>query len=383
MNAYPGGPCKELVYIVMHFTRREAITTGLAAALQAQGQPMKLGVIGLGNRGKNAHILTLKKLPEAKITAICDIQPNLMQEINDGLPAKAATYVDYRELIKDPNVGIVVIATPGYLHKEMALAALSAGKDLVLEKPLALNYRDAVEIVRAAEKSGRIVAVGMQRRYSDGDAQFQAALDSGMIGDVKMIVYSEYRGDWNAGTWLYTDPKTGQKTSWRRLSKTAGSTELEFSIHALAMVANMVKSPLVRLAASGGVVHYKDGRDTRDEFGIVADFASGARLTYTFNLFAQGVRESLTVVGDKGVLQRAQRGALTSMIGGKQQEVKMDLNLPAGTAEVRMYREFFQNVRDRKQSVINPRVALEPAKIAYGSDISIRENRIVTAKDFA
>ena len=47
-----------------------------------------------------------------------------------------------------------------------------------------------------------------------------------------------------------------------------------------------------------------------------------------------------------------------------------------------MYREFFQNVRDRKPSVISPRVALEPAKIAYGSDISISENRIITAKDF-
>src|SRR5207244_558927 len=113
------------------------------------------------------------------------------------------------------------------------------------------------------------------------------------------------RGDWNSGTWEYPDPKTGQKTSWRRLARTAGSTELEFSIHALAMVANMVKSPLVRLAASGGVVHYHDGRDTRDVVGIVADFASGARLNYTFNLFAQSVRESLTVVGDKGTLQRS------------------------------------------------------------------------------
>ena len=367
----------------MHLTRRQAIGTGLAAALQAQDQPMKLGVIGLGTRGNQAHVATLKKLPEAKITALCDIQSDRMQRINEGLPSKAATYVDYRELIKDPNVSIVVIATPGYLHREMALAALRAGKDLVLEKPLSLNYHDAMEVVREAEKSGRIVAVGMQRRYSDADEQFQAALDSGMIGDVKMIVYSEYRGDWNPGTWLYPDPATGRKTSWRRLAKTAGSTELEFSIHALAMVTNMVKSPLVRLAASGGVVHYKDGRDTRDLFSIVADFASGARLDYTFNLFAQGVRESLTVVGDKGVLQRTQRGVLTSTIGGKQQEVKMTLNLPPGTAEVRMYREFFQNVRDRKQSVISPRAAMEPAKIAYGSDISIRENRIVTAKDFA
>ena len=371
----------------MNVSRRQAIASGIAtlgaAALDAQEQPMKIGVIGLGNRGHNAHVFTLKKLSEAKITAICDIQPDLMKEVNDELPSKAATYVDYRELIKDPNVGIVVIATPGYLHHEMALAVLRAGKDLLLEKPLSLNYRDAMDVVREAEKSKRVVAVGMQRRYSDADELFQTALDHDMIGPVKMIIYSEYRGDWNNGTWRYPDPATGQKTIWRKLAKTAGSTELEFSIHALAMVTNMVKSPLVRLAASGGVVHYKDGRDTRDVVGILADFENGARLDYTFNLFAQNVRESLTVVGDKGTLQRTQKGVLNSIIGGKQKEVTMDLHLPPGTAETRMYKEFFQDVRDRKQSVISPRVALEPAKIAYGSDISIRENRLVTSKDFA
>src|SRR5436190_12838443 len=128
--------------LAMNFSRRQAITAGIAsfgaAALDAQEQAMKIGVIGLGNRGNNAHVHTLKQLSEAKITAICDIQPDLMKQINDGLPSKAATYVDYRELIKDPNVGIVVVATPGYLHREMALAALRAGKDLMLEKPLAL-----------------------------------------------------------------------------------------------------------------------------------------------------------------------------------------------------------------------------------------------------
>jgi predicted dehydrogenase len=370
----------------MNFSRRQAITAGIAglgaAALEAQAQPVKIGVIGLGTRGNQAHVHTLKTLSEAKITAICDIQADRMKEINDGLPSKAATYVDYRELIKDPNVGIVVVATPGYLHKEMALAALHAGKDLLLEKPLALNYHDAMEVIREAEKSNRVVAVGMQRRYSDADAEFQAALDSGMIGPVKMIIYSEYRGDWNPGTWLYADPATGKKTSWRRLAKTAGSTELEFSIHALAMVTNMVKSPLARLSATGGVVHYKDGRDTRDLFGILAEFENGARLDYSFNLFAPGVPESLTVVGDKGVLQRSKKAGLTSTINGKVQPVTIDAHQPEGTAEQRMYREFFQNVRDRKKSIISPRAALEPAKIAYGADISIRENRIVTAKAF-
>src|SRR5262249_49346473 len=109
----------------MTVSRRQMITAGVgslgAAALDAQGAPMKMGVIGLGARGSQAHVATLKTLPDAKITAICDLQPDRMEQTNAALPAKAATYVDYRELIKDPNVGIVVIATPGYLHHDMAL----------------------------------------------------------------------------------------------------------------------------------------------------------------------------------------------------------------------------------------------------------------------
>src|SRR5438477_12804694 len=112
----------------MNFSRRQAIATGIAtlgpAALEAEEQPIKIGVLGLGLRGTQAHVATLKQLSDARITAICDIQPDRMQAINDGLPSKAATYVDYRELIKDPNVGIIVVATPGYLHHDMALAVL-------------------------------------------------------------------------------------------------------------------------------------------------------------------------------------------------------------------------------------------------------------------
>jgi predicted dehydrogenase len=367
--------------------RREfLITAGMAslsaAALQAQAAPVKIGFIGLGNRS-TAHLPALRQLPEAKITALCDIQPDRMQKVNAELPSKATTYVDYRELIKDPQVSVVVIATPGYLHREMAIAALRAGKDLLLEKPIATTYRDALEIQREAQKSGRIVAVGMQRRYGNADAEVQALIDRGDIGAVRLITFSEYRGDWIARGWQYTDPATGKKTNWRMVSKAAGSTELEFCVHAFAAVCNMVKSPLVKVSASGGVAHYQDGRDTRDVSTILVDFANGARLNYAFTCFAQGVPGSVVVVGDKGSLRRDRDGKLLLAAGGKAQPVKVDLNLGPGTAEQRMYKEFFENLRDRKPSVIGPAAAIEPAKIAYAADMAIRENRIVTDRDFA
>ena len=339
----------------------------------------KIGIIGCGNRSR-AHLDAWRQLPEAKIVAISDIQSDKMAAVNKGLATPATTYTDYRELIRDKSVGIVVIATPGYLHKEMALEALRAGKDLLLEKPIATNYKDAMEIVREAKKSGRIVAVGMQRRFSTQDTAVREAVESGMIGDIRQINFTELRGDWFPGTWKYTDPATGKTTSWRNLAKTAGSTELEFSVHAFAEVTSLVKSPLVKLYGSGGVVHYKDGRDTRDLTNLIADFGNGVRFNYSFTCFAPGSGGSLTIVGDKGVLTRNQGKIMVQLSGRRAEPLEPKTKLP--DPEVTMYREFFKNVLDRTPSAIGPEVALEAAKIAYAADISITGQRIVTDREF-
>lgn len=370
-------------------SRRNMFAAGLASlgagALQGEDKPLQLGIIGVGLRWK-AHEAALKKLSGYNITALCDIDPARMERTNAGLPSKAATFVDYRELIKDKNVGVVVIITPGYLHHDMAIAALRAGKDVLMEKPLALNYKEAMDIKREAEKSGRIMAVGMQRRYTKGDDDMVQLVRSGAIGPVRLITYAEFRGDWNQSSTQVTDPRTGKKVIWRNLAKTSGSSELEYSIHALAHVCNVVNAPLVRVTASGGVVHYQDGRDTRDVSVVAADFANGARLDYSFSCFGKGTGGGMKVLGDKGTLTRGgdEGRGLTISTGGKAEPAPSLSKLPKESAEMIMYREFFQNIRERKPSPLSVDAALEPAKIAYGADISIRENRVVMAsKDFA
>jgi predicted dehydrogenase len=154
-----------------------------------------------------------------------------------------------------------------------------------------------------------------------------------------------------------TDPKTGQKVSWRLLARTSGSSELEYSIHALDMVVSIVKSPMVRLSASGGVMHYKD-RDTRDVSSILADFANGARLNYSFTCFSRAAGGKLLIVGDKGVMRREGSKLLMSEALDKPMEPVKFSDDGEGGPEVKMYRDFFQDVKDRKPSPLSPEVAL-------------------------
>jgi predicted dehydrogenase len=365
----------------MHVSRRNILATAGVAALGSAQTPEvpKIGIIGCGNRSR-AHLDAWRQMPEARVAAVSDIQSEKMAAVNKALPAPATTYTDYRELIRDKNVGIVVIATPGYLHKEMALEALRAGKDLMLEKPIATNYEDALEIVREAKRSGRIVAVGMQRRFSTLDTAVRETVEGGTIGDIRQINFTELRGDWFPGSWKYTDPATGKTANWRNVKKAAGSTELEFSVHAFAEVTSLVKSPLAKLYGSGGVVHYKDGRDTRDLTNLIADFPSGVRLNYSFTCFAPGSGGSLTIVGDKGVLTRNGGRLMLQLSGRRAEPLEPKAKLP--DPEVTMYREFFRNVLDRTPSAIGPEVALEAAKIAYAAEMSITGGRIVTSRDF-
>lgn len=368
----------------VQISRRKMVAAGLTALSGASPQSLSgaagVGLIGVGLRS-GAHLRALAQLREqAKIVALCDVDPERMRKAAAGLPAKPEMYHDYRELLNDKNVSAVAIVTPGYLHHEMALAALRAGKDVVLEKPLALNYTQAADIVREARKSGRVVCVGMQRRYSRGDSEIRRIVASGAIGPVKFINYEEYRNDWNAQTSKVTDPKSGRKVSWRLLSWASGSSELEYSVHAFGLVASIVNSPLVRLSASGGVVHYTD-RDTRDVSSVLVDFANGSRLNYAFSCFTRAGGGKLLIIGDQGVIRREGNRLLLSKGNGPLEPVKFTGDGDDG-AEVQMYREFFENVRDRKRSPLSPEAALEPSKIAFGADISIRANRIVTAKDF-
>lgn len=365
--------------------RRESLSLGAATvaasfSLLAQSNPHKVAIIGTGNRARS-HWGALGKMPEARITALCDLESARADKVNETLGIKAAVYTDYRELLRDKNVEVVAIATPNYLHHEMAIAALRAGKDVLLEKPLGINYKQAIEIMRQAKTSGRTLAVGMQRRYTRADQEVLHAVENGMLGRIHLIQATEMRGDWNAASWPFTDPSTGKTANWRFQKKAAGSTELEFSIHLLAHVYSLVKSPLAKVSASGATVFYKD-RDTRDMSSFLVEFQNGARLSYSFSCFAPSAGNTFSILGEKGVLRREKGGLVFAPHKGAAQ------TLPpiAGTEERperQMYLDFFRSIRDRTPSPLGPEVAIEPCKIAFAADMSIAESRVVTARDFS
>ncbi len=366
-------------------SRRE-FAAGLAlgataiGSLNAQSNPVPgIGFIGLGARSK-AHFPALKELPEAHVVALCDLQSSRIDETNAELPAKAIGYTDYHELLHDKNVGVVVIATPNYLHYEMAIAALRAGKDLLLEKPMGINYQQAKAIREEAIRDGRVLAIGIQRLYGSDGVMIEM-VRRGEIGNVKVINASEYRGDWNPKTTTYTDPATGKSGIWRVIKRAVGSSELEFSVHLYAALCKIINSPLVRLTATGGDFYYPN-RETRDASSTIVEFENNMRLSHNYVMFSP-CPTVIDIFGDQGSLSRVNGKIALYGENGKPKEVPAINEPTEPEAMVSMYKNFFECIRTRGTPLASPDLAMAASKIAFGLDISITQNRTVTDKDFA
>src|SRR5258708_6717172 len=159
------------------FPRRDFLKTAAAlsapAILKAQGtnDKVNIGWIGAGTRGYHCLDQMYKgNKDKVIVTAVCDTFTGNLSRGKDRIQTMGGnspkTYNDYRELLEDKSIDTVFIMTPEHLHFPMFMAAIKAGKNIYVEKPLAHTIEEGFEMVRAAEKSAKVVQVGTQNRSS-------------------------------------------------------------------------------------------------------------------------------------------------------------------------------------------------------------------------
>src|ERR1700730_11491141 len=122
---------------------------------------VRIGVTGCGHWGKNLA----RNFHELRhLHAICESDAARLASFSEQYP-EARAYKKFREMLDDPEIDGVVLATPAEQHYGMALSALQAGKDVFVEKPLALDTREGEDLIQEAECRGRILMVGHLLRY--------------------------------------------------------------------------------------------------------------------------------------------------------------------------------------------------------------------------
>ncbi|MBI1320655.1 MAG: zinc-binding dehydrogenase [Candidatus Hydrogenedens sp.] len=137
----------------------------LAIRTQAPKGDVGVAVLGAGGFANAYHLPNLKAHAKARIEAVVARTGGSAKQAAEKFGARYCA-TDYREVLDDPAIDAVIIATRHHLHAEMALAALDAGKHVFVEKPLALTVADCEAIVQRAEAAGKLVTVGFNRRFS-------------------------------------------------------------------------------------------------------------------------------------------------------------------------------------------------------------------------
>jgi predicted dehydrogenase len=145
---------------------------------------LRVGLIGLGMMGKN-HLRVLSSLQGVELIGVAD--PLAKTDITSGINA-CETFTEYRDLL-DRGLDYCVIAAPTGFHKEISVNALSGGVNCLIEKPVALNYEEALEIQSAADKAKKLVAIGHIERYNAAIRQLKKRLLGGDLGAIYQISF--------------------------------------------------------------------------------------------------------------------------------------------------------------------------------------------------
>lgn len=176
--------------------------------------PIRIGLVGLGRAGWGMHCEELDRLKDKfKIAAVCDILPERREKAAARYGCKA--YDNIAELIADPEVEIVDIATRSVSHFEHAKAALLAGKNVNLEKPMTVNYQQACALKELVSKPGSPkLYIRHNRRFEPAFKQIKAIVDSGKLGEVYEICLARHDFDWRDDWQTLDEFGGGQLRNW-------------------------------------------------------------------------------------------------------------------------------------------------------------------------
>lgn len=168
-----------------------------------------IGIIG-GGRICAAHATSAQALVDTELVAIADVEPEKLAQQTQQFGCRG--YADYRPLLEDPAVDAVVVALPHWMHREVTIAALHAGKHVFLEKPMAMTVAECDEMIAAARRSGKTLMVAHSQHFFPVNMAARKVIADGGIGNLVLATDTWYKGFWEGGkrpAWFLEDAQGG------------------------------------------------------------------------------------------------------------------------------------------------------------------------------
>lgn len=319
-------------------------------------EPIRIGLLGIGFIGK-VHFDTLLKLPEAKLTAVCDIDPlkrgGRWPSPLDGAEIVAdytdmKVYAEAARLFADPEVDVVDIALPTYLHAEYTVAAFEAGKHVICEKPMARASAECDTMISAAKSAGRRLYIAHCIRFWPCYEKAREIVLGGAWGRVHT---ARFRRTSALPTWSWE--------GWLQDSAKSGLCALDFHIHDADFVHYLFGMPKSVTSLGGGYTP-----DRLDHIITAYEYEAGQLITaeggwehapaYPFSM-------TFTIVMEKATLALGRDGKLTLY---PKEGAPQDIQIPPGDGYEAEFRHFFTCLqKDADSSVVPPQSARDTLRL--------------------
>jgi predicted dehydrogenase len=302
-------------------------------SLYADQKPRRVGLIGAGWYGK-IDLWRLLQISPCEVVSLCDVDKRMLAEAADLAAVKQVskkrprTYGDYREMLKEKDLDIVLIATPDHWHALTAIAAIQSGADVYLQKPVSVDVIEGQAILAAARKFGRVVQIGTQRRSTphliEARDRVIKAGKLGQIGHVEICCYWHMRANGNPPDSappenldyeMWTGPAPMRPYNqwvhprgWRAFMEYSNGIVGDMCVHMLDMVRWMLELGWpATIDSSGGILVQKSSKANTSDTQIATFDFGGLPVVWTHRAWGDSPDPkypwSATFHGDKGTLK--------------------------------------------------------------------------------
>jgi predicted dehydrogenase len=316
--------------------RRQFLQSASALAtygLWADAKPKRVGLIGSGWYGKS-DLFRLIQVTPVEVVSLCDVDSRMLAEAAELTATrhpsgkKPRTYSDYREMLKEKDLDIVLIDTPDHWHALPMIAACQAGMDIYVQKPISVDIVEGEAMLAAARKYRRVVQVGTQRRSTphliEARNEIIQAGKLGTVGHVEIYCYYHMRTrenppdteapsylDWNAWTGpapLRPYNKLAHPRGWRGFMEYGNGIVGDMCIHMLDMVRWMLNLGWPkRVTSSGGILVDRNSKANISDTQTATFEFDDLNVVWTHRTYGHPPDPKYpwgaTLYGDKGTLK--------------------------------------------------------------------------------
>jgi phthalate 4,5-cis-dihydrodiol dehydrogenase len=328
---------------------------------------LKVGIIGAGWFG-GFHAQAIAQLEQVQLVAACSTNSASLEAFCARHDLRG--YTNASDLLQDPSIEAVVIATPHHQHTEITLQALQAGKHVLLEKPMAPTLEECQRIVQAAQNAHVTLMVGHTNRFSIQYRSAKAILESGELGAVRFASSTMSK--------FWFEPN---RRPWHLERDTGGGMLLTAGIHALDRLMWLIGHPVTSVTAQLGT-HFHD-QHADDGAMLFLRFANGAAASVTSIGYQHGAPNHNTeLIGTHGALRIDYANGVH--IGRQERWTQV----PNSSREdwmlealVQEWRAFDQAIQTKTEPPVTASVAQDVMRVIFAAQTSSREQREVSPSE--